>query len=119
MSSVVILGFYNRDQLIKKGDVLRMYYPSVNHDAEIFGATAEKFSVARAVEQPDLRNQHRTFGVGQHFCLGSHLARKELIVMFEELIPRLRNPKLVGKPKNLVSSFIPAIKEMHITFDPG
>jgi hypothetical protein len=51
--------------------------------------------------------------------LGSHLARKELTVMFEELIPRLRNPTLVGMPKNLVSSFIPAIKEMHIAFDPA
>lgn len=38
--------------------------------------------------------------------------------MFEEIIPRLRNPRLVGAPKTLVSSFIPAIKEMHITFDP-
>jgi hypothetical protein len=37
--------------------------------------------------------------------------------MFEEIIPRLRNPRLVGTPKPLVSSFIPGIKEMHITFD--
>jgi len=39
--------------------------------------------------------------------------------MFEEIIPRLRNPRLVGPPKNLVSSFIPAIKEMYIAFDPA
>lgn len=107
------------DKLIKKGDIVRMYYPSVNHDAAIFGPTSEQFNVTRSREMPDLRNQHRTFGVGQHFCLGSHLARKELTVMFEELIPRLRNPRLVGRPKTLVSSFIPAIKEMHITFDPA
>jgi cytochrome P450 len=66
---------------------------------------------------PNLRNEHRTFGVGQHFCIGSHLARKELVVMFEEMIPRLRNPRLVGQPHNLVSNFIPAIKSMHIAFD--
>jgi cholest-4-en-3-one 26-monooxygenase len=107
------------DKLVRKGDIVRMYYPSVNHDPEIFGPGAEEFNVTRVLEQPDLRNQHRTFGIGQHFCLGSHLARKELTVMFEELIPRLRNPRLAGKPKNLVSSFIPAIKEMHITFDPA
>ena len=106
------------DKLVRKGDIVRMYYPSVNHDAEIFGADAEQFNVTRTKTLPDLRNQHRTFGVGQHFCLGSHLARKELTVMFEEIIPRLRNPRLVGAPKTLVSSFIPAIKEMHITFDP-
>ncbi len=106
------------DKDIKQGDIVRVYYPSVNHDPDIFGDDAEEFNVTRANEMPDLRNQHRTFGIGQHFCLGSHLARKELTIMFEEIIPRLRNPKLVGEPKNLVSSFIPGIKEMFITFDP-
>jgi cytochrome P450 len=105
------------DMAIKKGDILRMYYPSVNHDADIFGADADVFNVSRSQAMPDLRNQHRTFGVGQHFCLGSHLARKELVVMFEEIIPRLRNPRLVSQPKTLVSSFIPAIKSMQIAFD--
>lgn len=105
------------DMPVKKGDILRMYYPSVNHDDAIFGDDAEVFNVTRTQHMPDLRNQHRTFGIGQHFCLGSHLARKELTVMFEEIIPRLRNPRLIGQPKNLVSSFIPAIKSMHIAFD--
>ena len=102
---------------VKAGDMVRMYYPSVNHEADIFGAAAEEFKVSRRQQIPDLKNQHRTFGIGQHFCLGSHLARKELTVMFEELIPRIRNPRLVDAPKNLVSSFIPGIKEMHIAFD--
>jgi len=48
------------DKRIKKGDIVRMYYPSVNHDAEIFGATAEDFNVTRMNEMEDLRNQHRT-----------------------------------------------------------
>ena len=104
---------------IKKGELVRMNYPAANHDPEIFGADADEFRVDRARTMPDLRNQHRTFGVGQHFCLGSHLARKELTVMFEEIIPRLRNPRLLQPPKMLVSSFIPGIKEMHIAFDPA
>lgn len=103
---------------VKKGDIVRMYYPSVNHEAEIFGDDAEVFDITRARRMPNLRNEHRTFGVGQHFCLGSHLARKELNVMFSEIIPRLRNPRLVGEPHNLVSNFIPAIKSMKIAFDP-
>jgi cholest-4-en-3-one 26-monooxygenase len=45
--------------------------------------------------------------LGQHFCIGSHLARKELLVMFEEMIPRIRNPRLVSEPHYLVSNFIP------------
>ena len=105
------------DMDIKKGDLVRMYYPSVNHDPEIFGEDAEEFKVSRMQSMRDLKTQHRTFGMGQHFCLGSHLARKELTVMFEEIVPRLRNPKLAGAIKPLVSSFIPGIKEMHITFD--
>jgi cholest-4-en-3-one 26-monooxygenase len=103
---------------VKKGDIVRMYYPSVNHEAEIFGEDADVFDVTRTSRMPDLRNQHRTFGVGQHFCLGSHLARKELVVMFEEMIPRLRNPRLVSQPHMLVSNFIPGIKTMQIAFDP-
>lgn len=107
------------DMQIPKGDIVRMYYPSVNHDPEIFGDDSEVFDVTRTRKMPNLRNEHRTFGVGQHFCLGSHLARKELVVVFEELIPRLRNPRLVSPPHNLVSNFIPAIKSMQIAFDAG
>lgn len=106
------------DMDVKKGDILRMYYPSANHEAEIFGDDADVFDVTRARRLPNLRNEHRTFGVGQHFCIGSHLARKELNVMFKQIIPRLRNPRLVGQPHNLVSNFIPAIKSMRIAFDP-
>jgi cytochrome P450 len=102
---------------IKKGDLLKLFYPSVNHDPEIFGADAEAFDITRSRRMPDLKHQHRTFGVGQHFCIGSHLARKELCIMFEEIVPRLRNPQLVASPHNLVSNFIPGIKRMNITFD--
>jgi len=103
---------------IRKGDLVKLFYPSINHDPELFGGDAEVFDVKRAQRMPDLKNQHRTFGVGQHFCIGSHLARKELCIMFEEIVPRLRNPRLLGAPHNLVSNFIPGIKSMNITFDP-
>lgn len=103
---------------IKKGDMVKLFYPSVNHEPEVFGDDADVFDITRTQRMPDLKNQHRTFGVGQHFCIGSHLARKELCVMFEQIIPRLRNPRLAGAPHNLVSNFIPGIKSMHITFDP-
>ena len=102
---------------IRKGDLVRLFYPSVNHDPEQFGDDADVFDVTRGQRMKDLKNQHRTFGVGQHFCIGSHLARKELSVMFEEIVPRMRNPRLKSTPHNLVSNFIPGIKEMHISFD--
>ena len=105
------------DMAIKKGDMVKLFYPSVNHEPDIFGEDADAFDISRARNMPDLKNQHRTFGIGQHFCIGSHLARKELQIMFEEIVPRLRNPKLAGEPDYLVSNFIPGLKRMQITFD--
>ena len=103
---------------IKKGDKIIMHYHTVNHDESIFGEDAMNFDVTRAERMPDLYNQHRAFGVGQHFCLGTHLARLEVRVMFEEIIPRLRNPKLVGDVAYTRSDLVNGIKRMHITFDP-
>ncbi|MCB1688392.1 MAG: cytochrome P450, partial [Halioglobus sp.] len=103
---------------IKKGDKVIMHYHTVNHDESIFGEDAMQFDVRRAERMPDLYNQHRAFGIGQHFCLGTHLARLEMRVMFEEIIPRLRNPKLVGEIAYTRSNLVNGIKRMHITFDP-
>lgn len=103
---------------MKKGDKLIMHYHTVNHDEEIFGEDAMEFDVTRAERMPDLYNQHRSFGIGQHFCLGTHLARLEVRVMFEEIIPRLRNPKLVEELEYTRSNLVNGIKRMHITFDP-
>ena len=102
---------------IKKGDKVVLMYESVNHDEAVFGDDAEAFDVTRAQRMPELRNEHRTFGIGQHFCLGSHLARKEMIAVFEEVIPRLRNPTFSEPVKNLQSNFISGIREMPIRFD--
>ena len=105
-------------QQIKKGDKIIMHYHTVNHDESIFGDDAMEFDVKRAERMPDMYNQHRAFGVGQHFCLGTHLARLEVKVMFEEIIPRIRNPKLVDEVAYTRSNLVNGIKRMHITFDP-
>lgn len=103
---------------IRKGDKIIMHYHTVNHDKTLFGEDAMEFDVRRAERIPDLYNQHRAFGIGQHFCLGTHLARLEVKVMFEELIPRLRNPRLAGDIEYTRSSLVNGIKRMPITFDP-
>jgi len=105
-------------QQIKKGDKVVLHYHTANHDEEVFGEDAMSFDVTRAERMPDLYNQLRSFGIGQHFCIGTHLARLELNVMFEEILPRLRNPKFAEPPKYVRSYFVNAIKEMKITFDP-
>lgn len=105
-------------QLIKKGDKIIMHYHTVNHDESIFGDDAMEFDVRRAQRMPNMYNEHRAFGIGQHFCLGTHLARLEVRIMFEELIPRLRNPKLVEEIRYTKSNLVNGIKSMKITFDP-
>ena len=105
-------------QQIEKGDKILLHYHTVNMDENVFGADAMEFDVRRAERQQDLYNQHRSFGIGQHFCIGSHLARLELNIMMEEIIPRLRHPKFKGEPKFVRSFFVNAMKTMHITFDP-
>jgi cytochrome P450 len=105
-------------QQIKKGDKVILHYHAANHDEAVFGEDAMSFDVTRAERMPDLYNQLRSFGIGQHFCIGTHLARLELNIMFEEIIPRLRNPKLKGEPKFVRSFFVNAMKELRIAFDP-
>lgn len=105
-------------QQIKKGDKVILHYHAANHDEEVFGEDAMAFDVTRAERMPDLYNQLRSFGIGQHFCIGTHLARLELNIMFEEIIPRLRSPRFKGEPKFVRSFFVNAMKEMHIDFEP-
>lgn len=103
---------------ISKGDKIILHYHTVNHDEHVFGEDAMTFDVRRAERMPELYNELRSFGIGQHFCIGSHLARLELNIMMEEIIPRLRNPEFDGEPKFVRSFFVNAMKEMNITFDP-
>lgn len=104
-------------QSLKSGDKMILNWHAINHDPALF-ENPEYFDVLRAEKMPDLHNQHRAFGIGEHFCIGSHLARLELKVMFEELIPRLRNPAFAGPVKYVRDYFVNGIKSMPIIFDP-
>ena len=104
-------------QMIRKGDKVVLHYHTAGLDPKVFGDDALEFDVTRAERMPSLYNEHRAFGIGQHFCLGSHLARLELNIMFNEILPRLSNPRFAGEPKYVRSYFVNAMKEMNITFD--
>ncbi len=99
-------------QTIKQGDKVLMYYVSANRDEAHF-EEPQRFDITR-----DNAKEHRAFGIGEHFCLGSHLARLELNVMFQEIIPRLRNPRFEEDPRMMRSNFLNSMKEMRICFDP-
>jgi cholest-4-en-3-one 26-monooxygenase len=100
-----------RGRRIKKGQKVVMWYPSANRDEDIF-TEPDRFDIGRE------DNQHLAFGIGEHFCLGANLARLELVVIFQEILKRLKNPRLVATPRRLRSNFVNGVKEMRIAFDP-
>ena len=103
---------------MKKGDKVILHWHSINQDDTVFDEPL-RFDITRSQRmQDDLGREHRAFGIGPHFCLGSHLARMEMHIMFEEIIPRLRNPKFKEPVKYMRDYFVNGIKEMKITFDP-
>lgn len=102
-------------QKIKKGDKIELYYGAASSDEKVF-ADPDVFDITRNSRE-DVKNGHRAFGIGQHFCLGSHLARLELRVVFEEVLRRIRNPQHDGEVRWLRSNFINGIKSMPIKFD--
>ena len=102
-------------QLIKAGDKIQMYYGAASADEAVFSG-GDLFDITRA-QREDVRNGHRAFGIGEHFCLGSHLARLELKVIFAEILKYIRNPRLDGDINWLRSNFISGIKVMPIAFD--
>lgn len=106
------------DAEIKKGDKVVLHYPTVNHDERVFGEDANQFDIRRAERQPTLGRDLRTFGTGSHFCLGTHLAKQEMQIMFKEILPRMREPTFAGPVKYMRSYFINSIKAMPITFIP-
>jgi cholest-4-en-3-one 26-monooxygenase len=102
---------------MKEGDKVLLHWHLINQDDKVFDQPIE-FDITRAQRMPELSREHRAFGVGVHFCLGAHLARMELQLMFEEIIPRLRNPQFAEPVKYVRDYFVNSIKEMKITFDP-
>ncbi|HEX7672019.1 MAG TPA: cytochrome P450 [Polyangiaceae bacterium] len=100
-----------RGKTIREGDKVVMFYPSANHDEEVF-PNPDVFDVGRTP------NDHLSFGIGQHFCLGSSLARLELKILFEELLARLPNVTLAGNVRRLRSNFINGYKEIPVRLNP-
>jgi len=98
-------------QQIKTGQKVVMFYPSANRDEDVF-ANPETFDIGRTP------NEHVAFGIGEHFCIGSNLARLEIRVIFEELVRRLPDLELAGPVRRLRSNFINGIKTMPIRFTP-
>ena len=93
----------------REGDKVVLYYYSANRDEAVF-ADPERFDITRSPNP-----QVGFGGAGPHYCLGAHLARRELNVMLRELLTRV--PDITaGQPDRLLSSFINGIKRLPCQF---
>jgi cytochrome P450 len=99
-----------RGTTIKTGDRLMLLFQSGNRDEEIFLAPKE----FRHNRKP---NPHIAFGNGPHACLGQPLARLELRILFEELLPRVRNIELAGQRRVLQTNFVGGLKSLPVRFE--
>lgn len=96
-------------QAIAKGDRLFLSFPSGNRDEEMFDDPF-KFDINR---KP---NRHLAFGSGQHLCLGMHLAKLELRLLHERLLPHIKTIELASEPKYLAANFTGGLKSLPIRF---
>ncbi|MEU7740348.1 cytochrome P450 [Nonomuraea sp. NPDC049158] len=98
-------------QQIREDDKVVVFYSSANRDTSVF-PDAEVFDIGR---NP---NPHIGFGGGgAHFCLGNHLAKLELRVLFEQLARRYPRLRQTGEARRLRSNFINGIKELPVVMD--
>jgi cytochrome P450 len=95
-------------QAIEAGERLFLSFPSANRDEDHFGQTVDSFDIT--VE----RSKHAGFGFGPHQCQGMMIARLELKIMFEELLPRLNSVELIGTPKYTQTNFVGGVKSLPV-----
>ena len=94
-------------QKIRAGESLCLFYPSANRDERVFDEP-DRFIIGR---RP---TRHIAFGIGEHVCLGAHVARIELQVIFRHIVARLERVERVGPIERLQSGIVGGIKHMPI-----
>ncbi len=95
-------------ETIEPGEKVVLWYASGNFDEQRF-RDPYRFDVARAP------NRHLTFGLGgPHFCLGAHLARLEVRIWVEEMLPYLERIEPAGPPARLRSNFFNGVKRLPV-----
>ena len=95
---------------IAEGERVLLSYPSANRDERVFDDPM-RFDVAR----PDA-DRLISFGVGEHFCLGSHFARRELRTLLPKLLARVDDLELAGEPEWSDANFVGGVKHLPIRY---
>jgi cytochrome P450 len=97
---------------IKEGDKAVMWFASGNRDDAVF---PDPYTIDVHRQNVD----HMTFGKGSpHLCLGNNLARMEIRLMFEELLPRLGDIEFAGDVRRVRSNFVNGIKGFPVKMTP-
>lgn len=100
------------DLELSAGDKVVLWYYSANRDESTF-ADPHSFDIGRSP------NEHIAFGApGPHFCLGAHLARREITVLFRELFRWLPDIRAAGEPMWVRNNFLHGIKHLPAEFTP-
>lgn len=94
---------------IEKGEWLWLAYPSGNRDEAVF-TDPDAFRIDRS------DGKHLAFGYGAHLCLGQHLAKMEMRILFEELLPRLKSLEFAGEPRLSYGNFVSGPKHLPIRY---
>jgi cytochrome P450 len=94
----------------QENDKVMLLYQAANRDEAVF-ADPDRFDITRSP------NPHVGFGsAGRHFCLGAHLARREISAILRELLTRVPDIRAAGEPDYLLSSFTNGIKHLPCEF---
>ena len=109
MKRVVADDLEFRGQALRKGESLVLFYASANRDEAVF----EDPYAFRVDRDP---NPHLAFGIGEHFCLGTHLARQSQRALLRELVRRVDRLELAGEPAQIASSFVVGLKQLPIRY---
>lgn len=96
-------------QLIAQGDWIMLNYVAANHDPA-------QFDDPRRFDATRNPNRHLAFGAGAHQCLGLHLARLEMRILFDVLLDRVESVELAGEPKRAKSTFVGGLKTLPLRF---
>jgi cytochrome P450 len=97
-----------RDKTIRAGEKVLMWYVSGNRDEEVI-PEPNRFNIER--ERP---RQHLSFGFGIHRCVGNRLAELQLKIIWEEILARFPDVRVVGEPERVNSSFVKGYKHLPV-----
>ena len=108
MSRVALRDAEVGGKLIKKGEKVVMWYVSGNRDETVVD-NPNDYIIDR--ERP---RQHMSFGFGVHRCVGNRVAELQLTIIWEEILKRFPEIRMVGEPTRTYSSFVKGYETMHV-----